>query len=246
MADFLGVDDLSDISINKNQSQRIIFVAANYRKEVTSTILWLLQFGLDCRCFTVTPYLKQEECYLTIEQTLPPPDAREYMISMAAKDAEEQSVSTTDEIRWDRRKRFWIATLELFKKNNFNLYANRSPSVDHWLHVGSGLSGVVYSLIFNKTKIAVELYMHRSDAIENTSIFNKLKENLAAIESVFGKPLDWQPLDSKKACRIEFSESVDGYDESKWPDYSQWLLENMKKLEEAFSPYISSFDTKQF
>ena len=40
ISDFIEVSDLKEITLNK--SQRIIMVAGNFRKEVTSTVLWLL------------------------------------------------------------------------------------------------------------------------------------------------------------------------------------------------------------
>ena len=51
LKEFFGVSDLEDISLNSGQTQRIILVAANFRKEVTSTVLWLLNYKLKIQCF---------------------------------------------------------------------------------------------------------------------------------------------------------------------------------------------------
>lgn len=40
--DFLDYEENDILDINKGVSQRIILVAANFRKEVTSTVLWLM------------------------------------------------------------------------------------------------------------------------------------------------------------------------------------------------------------
>ena len=42
--------------LNRKGTQRVIMVAANFRKEVTNTALWLMQFGIRAQCFKVTPY----------------------------------------------------------------------------------------------------------------------------------------------------------------------------------------------
>src|ERR1700730_18026078 len=42
MTEFLDADDYEEVSINLGITQRIILIAANFRKEVTSTVLWLL------------------------------------------------------------------------------------------------------------------------------------------------------------------------------------------------------------
>ena len=44
ICDFLDADDLDEVKLNLGNSQRIILVAANFRKEVTSTALWLTSY----------------------------------------------------------------------------------------------------------------------------------------------------------------------------------------------------------
>ena len=46
LAEFLEYETLDEALINQSRTQRIIMVAANFRKEVTNTALWLMQFGL--------------------------------------------------------------------------------------------------------------------------------------------------------------------------------------------------------
>jgi hypothetical protein len=50
---------------------RLILVAAHYRKEVTNTVLWLSQFGVNCQCFKVTPWKAGDELFLNVEQIIP-------------------------------------------------------------------------------------------------------------------------------------------------------------------------------
>lgn len=46
LAEFLEHDSLEEVQINQNRSQRIMMVAANFRKEATNTALWLMQFNI--------------------------------------------------------------------------------------------------------------------------------------------------------------------------------------------------------
>ena len=48
---------MSPISLNTRNSQRLILVAGDFRKEVTSTALWMLDRGIDVKCIKVVPYL---------------------------------------------------------------------------------------------------------------------------------------------------------------------------------------------
>ena len=47
ICDFLDMPDLGEVVLNPGNRQRLMFVAANFRKEVTSTALWLLGHGLS-------------------------------------------------------------------------------------------------------------------------------------------------------------------------------------------------------
>ena len=51
MAEFLDIEDYDDVVVNKGSTQRIVLVAANFRKEVTSTVLWLLTFKMSILMF---------------------------------------------------------------------------------------------------------------------------------------------------------------------------------------------------
>ena len=51
LCEFLGVEDLDDTVLNAGNEQRLILVAANFRKEVTATVLWLIGHGVRAQCF---------------------------------------------------------------------------------------------------------------------------------------------------------------------------------------------------
>ena len=107
LLEFLQADDLQSVQLNTLKSQRLILVAAHYRKEVTNTILWLSQFGVNCQCFKVTPYQAGAELFLNVEQIIPTPEASDFMIGMMAKEAEEKSASNEQRQSHRLRLAFW-------------------------------------------------------------------------------------------------------------------------------------------
>ena len=239
LADFLERDSLDEVVLNTAQSQRVILVAAKFRKEVTNTALWLMGFGLRVQCFCITPYKMQNDILLDIRQIIPPPEAEEYMISISEKEREEQTSAGENIKRYSIRKKFWTELLPKLQKRGCALYANVSPSTDHWLAAGSGISGMHYSLIFGNKFIRVEFYFTRSSAATNSFAFQWMHERKDTIEQVFGQPLDWQALEGKKACRIQCEKGiVQGFSEENWPEMQDWLCENIIKLEKAISPHI--------
>src|SRR5690554_1081311 len=169
LLDFLQADDLESLQLNTSKSQRLILVAANYRKEVTSTVLWLSQFGVTCQCFKVTPYQSGEELFLSVEQIIPTPEASDFMISMMAKDAEEKSASKEEKNRHTLRLAFWEQALDAFSRSDCALFNNLSVSKENWLSAGSGISGMSYQLIFGKNEVRVGLSLQNSQAEDRKS-----------------------------------------------------------------------------
>ncbi len=235
LVEFLEVDGLEAAQINRIKSQRLIFVAAKYRKEVTSTVLWLSQFDIACQCFKVTPYQAGDELFLNVEQIIPTPESSEFMIGMVAKEAEEKHADTELKHRHTLRMAFWEQCLEAMNQSGCTLYNNVSPGKDHWQSAGSGLSAMPYNLIFGKNEIRVEFSMQHREPARNTFAFERLLEKQREIEAAFGDSLVWLPLPNKKACRIQYGSAVDGYNKANWPEMIAWLVEHMTRLEKALS-----------
>lgn len=242
LCDFLEVPDLGEVIINNGTSQRLIFVAANFRKEVTSTALWLLSHNIQIQCFKVSPFESSNELFLNIEQIIPTPEAKEFMIGMAQKEADEKSVNTELKTRHKIRLAFWDQALEAFKASTCNLFNNINSTKDSWLAAGSGVSAMPFTLVFGTKEVRVEFYMSRNHAEDNTFFFQRLLENKNSFEEKFGNTLDWLPLENKKACRIQYKKEIEGYNQDNWPEIIDWLIKNMTALELALRPYLAKIN----
>jgi hypothetical protein len=219
-------------------------IAGNFRKEVTSTALWLTNYKLRIQCFKVTPYTHGENIYLDIEQIIPMQDVEDYVISMADKAQEDIATQESAKHRYGLRFEFWTRYLkELNKKSD--LYKNISPSKDNWIGTGSGLSGVSYNSVIANYYTRVEVYISRSSKDENKAIFDTLYHEKEKIEKTFGQPLIWERLDNKKACRIKFEmQNVDYFNDEDWEKMISFLAENLPKLSLAFTEPIKSASLK--
>ncbi|MDF5022020.1 DUF4268 domain-containing protein [Vibrio parahaemolyticus] len=234
LCEFLEAPDLSEVVLNSGMNQRLMLVAANFRKEVTSTALWLLNHDIQIQCFKVTPYSVEEELFLNIEQIIPTPEAKELMIGMNAKEAEEKSTEAELKSRHRLRMAFWEKTLDVMKNSQCDLFNNINPSKDHWLSAGSGVRSCPFTLIFGVREARVQIEMTRSESEENKFLFDRLYEQKDEIESAFGSSLDWLRLDDKKASRVQFRKDFDGYNREQWQEIINWLIQHMILLEKAF------------
>lgn len=234
ICEFLDAPDLDELKLNTGNSQRLMLVAANFRKEVTSTALWLLGQGVSVQCFKVTPYSVEQRLLISIDQIIPPPEAKELMISMSTKESDEKSTEVVVKRNHGIRYEYWAQALGVIHSSNCSLFNGVSASNDHWISAGSGFSGCVYTLAILRKEIRVELYLGRANKEDNKALFEQLIRSRGAIEAAFGSPLDWLESPEKKSSRIQFMREADGFNTDSWPELIAWHLEHIVKPAQAF------------
>ncbi len=238
LSEFYGEIEYDELVLNKGLSQRIILVASNFRKEVTSTVMWLMNYNIRIQCFKVTPYKLGNQTLLNIEQIIPIKDAEEYVIKMAEKTQLDEKNESKLATRHQVRLKFWNKLLSRFKEKS-DLFNNINPSKDNWLGTGNGISAGAYNFVVSRNYARVEVYFSRVEKDENEFIFDKLKENKENIEKLFGEELIWERLDGKKATRIKYQlNGVNLYDENDWDEMIEFLIDSMISLHKAFEKDI--------
>ena len=234
LSEFFNNIEYDELTINSPQSQRLILVAGSFRKEVTSTVLWLLNHKLRIQCFKATPYALTDQIFLTIEQIIPTKDAEDYVISMV--DKAQENLSTQEELKERHHLRFDFWTMLLPKiKGQAPIYQNTNPSRDHWLSAGgTGISGLSYNFLITKSYAAVELAISKADTTENKQIFDELIKFKDEITASFGNELSWERLGNKKMCRVAYyKEGVNIFIKEDWQTIVDFLVPNMIKLEHS-------------
>jgi hypothetical protein len=91
LLDFLGWSEPNAQAFA--QDVRIVLVAADFSKEITSTVLWLNERSLDIRCVRLKPYQLEGKLLLNVEQILPLPEAADYQIQIRQRQQEEREAS---------------------------------------------------------------------------------------------------------------------------------------------------------
>lgn len=242
ICEFLEVEELGEVVLNPGNNQRLMFIAANFRKEVTATVLWLRESGIDARCFKVIPYGFGEELFVDIQPAIPTPEAADFMIGMAEKETEARGAKGEQKSRHKLRRDYWEAALDALKEAGDTLYQNINAGKDHWLSAGSGLRSCPYALIFGKAEIRVEFTFGRADAEENKWLFDRLIQQKDEIETAFGDHIEWLRLDDKKASRLQYAMACGGYDRERWPEYIAWHVEHIQKWEKALRGPIAELN----
>ena len=235
--EFLGIEDEESLLLN-DKDQRIIFIAHNYRKEVTSTVVWLLNHDIQIQCFKATPYKLGDDIFLQIEQIIPQPELKEYMIDLNIKEKEDKGRSKKVEETRAELMEFWKMMKEDLKEHDIHLIDNVSPRPQFYM--GFHKDNAIFRMVIGRHAPRVEIYFS-NDA--DKKIFDAMQRHKEGLEKQFEGKITWERLEGKKASRIkhdmpkEFHEQMG---EWKNPVHIQkridWYRENFVKFYDAFYP----------
>jgi len=235
IAEFYKCSDFGEVKINTSDSdQRVILVAANFRKEVTSTVLWLQSHNVDVKCIRVTPYQMDQQIFLDTEQILPPPSTEEYQIRLGIKKQEENIAREEATERHHLRYSFWSNAIpQLVSKTG--LYQNVSATKDNWINGASGHTGIGFNSIILLDGARAEIYIGRSSKEENKKIYQALYLQKDKLESEYGKRLKWDEYENKTTSKISISmDGVSLANQEDWPKMIDFIAENISTLVKVF------------
>lgn len=82
---------------------RIVLASAEFSKELTTTVLWLNEQGLDIRCVRLKPYNLEGRLLADVQQVIPLPEAEDYVVSIRDKEERKRDArkSQRDLTRYD-------------------------------------------------------------------------------------------------------------------------------------------------
>ncbi len=243
LSDFFDGKELSDIEINVGNSQRIFLVAANFRKEVTSSVMWLLNFNLRIKCFKVTPYKYNDKLLLDFDQIIPIKDADDYTIKIASKKQSESQHSETSRIRNANRQSFWAEFIDYNKQHN-GLFSNSTGTTDSWLGKSiKGLVGANINILIYNNQTRSEVYINTGDKTKNKELFDYLFAHKDEIEKSFGEELTWQRMSDKVTCRISIdSKDLSFLNPDNKEDIFKFFIDTSHRLMKAFTPYAKKYN----
>jgi len=237
---FFETEDFEDINLNIENTQRIIFVAANFRKEITSSVLWLRGFGIDASCIKVSPYTYNGKIMVEFDRIIPIVDAEDYTIKMARKKKEESQQAESTRKRHTERSDFWEKFIAYNQEVNGD-YATSAGTPDSWLGKGGlGITGVSINIVIGKEKCRSEIYVNTGDKSLNKKIFDFYYTNKNEIESELGEMV-WERIDDKVTCRISQTKQLSYCNEEDRQDIFDFFVTKTSEYIKIFSKYAKHF-----
>ncbi|PHM61886.1 membrane protein [Xenorhabdus ishibashii] len=91
LLDFLAWDSPQHSDFAKET--RIVLAASSFSKEITTSVLWMNDIGMDITCVRLQPFRVNGKLLLNIEQIVPLPEAMDYQIEVRHKKREKRVAS---------------------------------------------------------------------------------------------------------------------------------------------------------
>lgn len=136
-------------------------------------------------------------------------------------------------------KQFFQSVLdELREKHRFTNARLAQPQ--NWYSFTTGVGGFSWALSFGaKGRVKTELYIDLQDADRNEEVLDTLMADRATLEKDFGESLEWERLDTKRACRVACYRvgSIEDPTE-KLEEVHAWAVDRLLRFKRVFGPRL--------
>ncbi len=214
-------------------SKTAIWIVSDPRPEHVAAINWLNESS------NADFYMVKVEAVRIAES----PAAPLFTLIVGPSDETKEVGEAKKEIaeRYLIRKSWWTKLIERSAAVS-RTHAHITPGEHGSIGASAGVRGLNFNYVVMQDECRVELYIDRgkdSDD-ENKQIFDQLYAHREAIDRAFGAPLDWERLEGRRACRIQYTRQGGGYrsPEEQWPQLQDKTIHDMDRFEKALQPYL--------
>jgi hypothetical protein len=229
--EFLGRSDVSEGEFAEDT--RIILAAADFSKELTTAVMWLIERNIDIKCIRLKPYrMASGPLLIDIQQLIPLPEAASFQTQIGVKRQAERQFRSERHVL---RIQYWEGLLALARDKTL-IHANRNPTKDNWISGGIGRTGFSLNYVVREQDNQVELWIgHGAGQKEkNKRAFGALLTQREAVEADFGGELNWEQLPDRDGSRVSFR-IAGGFrsPQEEWPAIQEAQVDAMVRLDKA-------------
>jgi hypothetical protein len=220
------------------EARTVIWMATDFRAEHRQALDWLnMLAGEDARFFGV------EIGAVRIGDSVPAPlfKLRAQPNDWAASVAAAAKVSSGSAGNGPLYTAFWTRFLERVHAEHPTWTKAHKPVPANWVSLATVRPGLSYGVSFARGgKLRSELYIDTGDKDANDSIFAHFANHKAEIEATYGRPLTWEDLEGRRACRITDYGVGDVVNGDQTDAYIDWMFDAQERLREALAPFIAT------
>lgn len=140
---------------------------------------------------------------------------------------------------------FWTRYIERVHAEHPEWTRARKPQTANWMSQPSAVSGAAISVSFAAgRRLRHELYIDSEDGDRTAETFGQLKAQRALIEQRYGRPLEFEPLPERRACRIaEYCDDADVTEVERHDEFIDWFFDAGTRLRAALAALPTGWGT---
>ena len=145
-----------------------------------------------------------------------------------------------------RQVDYWTELLKLMQQKDGNVRATRKALPEYWLGFSIGRTGfqLAANIRFREDRINVGLIL---DGYDSKTHFALLLEDKDEIERELGQTLYWDFKPGQRSCSIGTGrDNCDLTNRDNWPDYLDWMYEQLETFHRVFAPRIKTLDASDY
>lgn len=138
--------------------------------------------------------------------------------------------------RSEQYLRFWQRYLQAMAEKHPEWGRRGTPQPSNWMSFAGPIRGTQLNPSFAMGhRLRSELYIDTGDGEANEQLFERLLSQRASLDSAYGEPLEFEPIEGKRACRIASYRPGSILKEDEWDSYIEWFLDRGARLRAALS-----------
>ena len=132
-------------------------------------------------------------------------------------------------------RQFWTKLLDRIKSEH-PTWTRAVGGSQNWLWLTAPIRGCGLNPVFGlKGKIRQELYIDRPTPEQCRAVFDALYVRRDEFEAAYGRQLEWDPIEGRKACRISESSEGDVQNEVEQEKYIGFFIDAGERFRKAIS-----------
>lgn len=213
----------------------IVWIATAFREEHRQALDWLNEqtdkgthfFGVEIEAFKIGDSPPAPHFKVVVQ-----PNEWQKVVRDAAQGQKVSGKSALYAAFWER----FIARIRDEEPSWTRRQPGATTNPNNWLDMPSPIRDASFNVSFARgRRLRNELYIDTGDGDENDRVYAAIAAQRNAIESVFGRPLEFESLEGKRAARIAEYADGDVAEEERHDEFIEWFIDSGRKLRRALA-----------
>ncbi len=129
---------------------------------------------------------------------------------------------------------FWTRALTETRSAHPEWTSASKGQPQNWIYLRPPFRGAPHALSFaSGGRLRTELYIDTGDGDRNREIFGALLDDRQAFETAYGRAVEWEALEGRRACRVAEYTPGDITQADRYEEFSAWFMDSGERLRRA-------------